>query len=76
MKRFSLSRVFGKAHATLATHQLNRPVYRRQRGASAIEYVVIASVMALGIYVAVNALDLDTAFTTFFTNVKSALNKS
>ncbi|RAH37355.1 Flp family type IVb pilin [Halomonas sp. SL1] len=49
MKRFSLSQVFAKAHAHLACRQLNRPVFRRQRGATAIEYALIAALVAIAI---------------------------
>ncbi|PSJ23842.1 Flp family type IVb pilin [Halomonas sp. ND22Bw] len=33
----------------MATRQLNRPVFRRQRGATAIEYAMIAALVAIAI---------------------------
>ncbi len=52
--------------------QLNRPEFRRQRGASAIEYVIIAAVIALAVF-AGGQLGLTDAFTSFFTEVKDAV---
>ena len=49
MKTSSLYRVFGKAHANLASRQINRPCFRRQRGATAIEYAIIAALVAIAI---------------------------
>ncbi|GKW50338.1 Flp family type IVb pilin [Halomonas sp. NCCP-2165] len=55
------------------TMQLNRPKFRKQRGASAIEYVVIAAVIALAVFVG-SELGLADAFKTFFEKVKTAVN--
>ncbi|MDR5888125.1 MULTISPECIES: Flp family type IVb pilin [Halomonas] len=75
MKRFSLSSVFGKAHANLATRQLNRPVFRRQRGATAIEYAIIAAVLAIAIFAVFSASDggFQTLLGNLFDRVESAL---
>ncbi|GAA0621691.1 hypothetical protein GCM10009016_08050 [Halomonas beimenensis] len=76
MKLTSLHHAFGKVHAEQGNAQLNRPVFRRQRGASAIEYAIIAAVIALAIFTASSAGDVDIAgaFETFFTKIQNALN--
>lgn len=53
--------------------RINRPIFRKQQGASAIEYVVIAAVIALAVFVG-SGLGLDTAFNNFFTDVKNAID--
>lgn len=46
---------------------------RKQSGASAIEYAIIASVIALVILGAASLLDLDTAFLDFLTAIQDAI---
>ncbi|MDR5867057.1 Flp family type IVb pilin [Halomonas koreensis] len=54
MKRESiLDQALVRVHASIVTGRLNRPAARRQRGASGIEYVIIAAMIALAIIVAV-----------------------
>lgn len=48
-------------------------VGRRQRGASAIEYVIIAAVIALAIWAVADGAEIGAAFTGFFDTVKEAL---
>ncbi|MFG6136783.1 Flp family type IVb pilin [Halomonas sp. B23F22_10] len=77
MKISSLYQVFGKAHANLASRQLNRPIYRRQRGASAIEYVMIAAVISI-VVIASAALigpDLETLFDKVETAIDTEASK-
>lgn len=78
MKRFSLSQVFGKAHVNLATRQFNRPVFRRQRGASAIEYVMIAAVISIVVIASAVIIgpDLETLFDKVETAISTEANKS
>ncbi|WP_152662887.1 Flp family type IVb pilin [Halomonas sp. HG01] len=71
MKRFSLYQVFAKAHAHLAARQLNRPVFHRQRGASGIEYVVIAAMVVLAIVVFVPGIQ--DGVTQLFTDLADSL---
>ncbi|MCK2183439.1 Flp family type IVb pilin [Halomonas getboli] len=78
MKRFSLSKVFGKAHAAMAASKLNTPVFRRQRGATAIEYAIIAAVLAVAIF-AIFGGDtggFKTLLNNLFSSVESAVSSS
>lgn len=75
MNKRSFHQALGTAHAEPITTRLNHPVFRRQRGASAIEYAIIASVIALGIFVAAGGSEgaITTAFTNFFAEITAAL---
>ncbi|MBH8581504.1 Flp family type IVb pilin [Halomonas pacifica] len=53
--------------------RINRAIFRKQQGASAIEYVVIAAVIALAVFVG-SELGLAQAFSDFFTEVKTAID--
>lgn len=66
-----LQRGHAEAGATL-----NTLASRRQRGASAIEYVIIAAVIAFAIFVASSTGDVDIqeAFESFFGEITDAVN--
>ncbi|GEK47849.1 hypothetical protein HPA02_21320 [Bisbaumannia pacifica] len=55
--------------------RINHPIFRKQQGASAIEYVVIAAVIALAVFVASEAGIAD-AFSGFFDRVTDAITES
>lgn len=55
--------------------RLNRPEFRRQRGASAIEYVVIAAVIALGIFF-LGGETILSGFESFFQRVSDVLTNA
>ncbi|APX92846.1 hypothetical protein BWR19_07835 [Halomonas sp. 1513] len=69
-----ITKTIRKAAAALQTTailaKINRPGMRGQQGASAIEYVVIAAVVALALFAASNVLD----FEGFFENVQEAIS--
>lgn len=64
MKRFSLSKVFAKAESAVAEKVINRSAFRRQRGASAIEYVIIAAVIGVALFVGIDNIDFNAVFST------------
>ncbi|WP_230086053.1 Flp family type IVb pilin [Halomonas sp. 328] len=51
--------------------RLNRPKFRKQRGASAIEYVVIAAMIVIAIVVFIDPIS--TAISGIFTELKEAI---
>ncbi|XKE44037.1 Flp family type IVb pilin [Halomonas organivorans] len=67
MKTFSFHRALGKTHAEPTNARLNRPAFRRQRGATAVEYAIIAAVVAVAIF-AIFGAD-DGGFTTLLENL-------
>lgn len=54
--------------------KINTPQKRNQAGASAIEYAIIASVIALVIIAAVTELDLMGAFKDFMEAIRDAVS--
>ncbi|MGM0694123.1 MAG: Flp family type IVb pilin [Pseudomonadota bacterium] len=66
-----------RGHAE-ASATLNTVASRRQRGASAIEYVIIAAVIAFAIFLAAGANDgaLATAFTDFFSEITTIVDEA
>lgn len=52
---------------------LNSAKFRGQRGASAIEYVIIAAVIAFAIFIAAQTTNLGDAFESFFNNVSDVV---
>lgn len=64
-----------RGHAE-ASATLNTAAFRHQRGASAIEYVIIAAVIAFAIFIAANNTDLATLFGNFFDEVEDVINQA
>ncbi|MGM0986880.1 MAG: Flp family type IVb pilin [Pseudomonadota bacterium] len=65
-----------RGHAE-ASATLNTVASRRQRGASAIEYVIIAAVIAFAIFLAAgNDGALATAFTDFFSKITTIVDEA
>src|SRR5690554_2679941 len=63
-----------RGHAeTSAT--LNTAASRRQRGASAIEYVIIVAVIALALFAAANVTNFGTAFEGWFESVYKVITR-
>lgn len=70
-----MTRMIQRGHAE-ASATLNTAASRRQRGASAIEYVIIAAVIAFAIFAATTAGDTDikAAFEGFFSKLQSVVS--
>ncbi len=68
-----MTQLIQRGHAE-ASATLNTAASRRQRGASAIEYVIIAAVIALAIFGAASAGGLGEAFRDWFDEVVSTIN--
>lgn len=54
--------------------KINSLASNKQSGASAIEYAIIASVIALAIFAAVTEFELQDAFRTFMESVTDAIS--
>ncbi len=65
-----MTQLIQRGHAE-ASATLNTAASRRQRGASAIEYVIIAAVIAFAIFLAAQATDLDEVFSDFFERIET-----
>lgn len=65
-----MTQLIQRGHAE-ASATLNTAASRRQRGASAIEYVIIAAVIAFAIFAAStsDAIDIQGAFASFFETI-------
>lgn len=64
-----MTQLIQRGHAE-ASATINTAASRRQRGASAIEYVIIAAVIAFAIFAAANTEGVATAFTNFFSAIE------
>lgn len=67
-----IQRITQRGHAE-ASATLNSAKFRRQRGASAIEYVIIVAVIAVGIFAAATFTDIGGAMTTWVSDVVDAI---
>ena len=65
-----MTQLIQRGHAE-ASATLNTAASRRQRGASAIEYVIIAAVIAFAIFAAANSDAFQDAFSDFFSRIES-----
>lgn len=63
-------RIAARSHAAKS---LNQARFKRQQGATAIEYAIIAAVIALAVLAASSTIDIESVFKTFFTEVKDAI---
>jgi len=74
-----MTQLIQRGHAE-ASATLNTAASRRQRGASAIEYVIIAAVIAFAIFVVAGGTGEDSAigdaFKTFFDNIAEIVDTS
>ena len=72
-----MTQLIQRGHAE-ASATLNTAASRRQRGASAIEYVIIAAVIAFAIFAAAGGIDEDStigsAFNTFFDKIADTVS--
>ncbi|WP_445004998.1 Flp family type IVb pilin [Halomonas mongoliensis] len=69
-----MTQLIQRGHAE-ASATLNTTASRRQRGASAIEYVIIAAVIAFAIFAASEAVDFQELFNTFFNRIETAIGE-
>ncbi|MDR5892359.1 Flp family type IVb pilin [Halomonas mongoliensis] len=74
-----MTQLIQRGHAE-ASATINTAASRRQRGASAIEYVIIAAVIAFAIFAAAFGTGeesaLTSAFESFFTQLTSIVNSA
>ncbi|MCK2042143.1 Flp family type IVb pilin [Chromohalobacter sp. TMW 2.2308] len=63
-------RIAARSHAA---KPLNQARFKRQQGATAIEYAIIAAVIALAVLAASSSIDIQGLFENFFTEVKDAI---
>lgn len=68
-----MTRMIQRGHAE-ASATLNTAASRRQRGASAIEYVIIAAVIAFAIFAASSNADIKGAFESFFNTLQGIVS--
>jgi len=72
-----MTQLIQRGHAE-ASATLNTAASRRQRGASAIEYVIIAAVIAFAIFLAAGGLGeenaITAAFSQFFDQIAAIVN--
>lgn len=71
-----MTQLIQRGHAE-ASATLNTAASRRQRGASAIEYVIIAAVIAFAIFLASTAdgVDIQEAFASFFGRISEIVTE-
>ncbi len=74
-----MTQLIQRGHAE-ASATLNTAASRRQRGASAIEYVIIAAVIGFAIFVVAGGVGEDSAvgaaFSDFFDNIATLVQSS